>query len=107
MDRDALLKLVKEMDQTLDEYLLGRARPAEVIPAILTTCIRLRTAELDDGARYWLGAIEQHAVGLSRAREEVAEDEPLFSSSEFLRVHLLRDLCFLRLHIRNAEGAAH
>jgi hypothetical protein len=106
LDRDRLLNLVKEMDQTLDRFLLGQALPAEVVPSILSTCKRLRAAELDDSARYWVGAIEQHASGLDRARDDVAPDEHLFSSSEFLRVHLLRDLCFLRLHLRNAGSAA-
>jgi hypothetical protein len=106
LDREALLELVKEMDQKVDQYLAGRAAPTDVIPDILTTCRRLRAAGLDEAACYWLAAIEHHAAGLDRAHEDIADDEHLFSSSEFLRVHLLRDLSFLRLHIRNAGTAA-
>lgn len=105
LDREALLELVKEMDQKVDLYLAGRAAPTDVVPEILTTCRQLRAAELDEGTCYWLAAIEHHAAGLNHSHEDASEDEHLFSSSEFLRVHLLRDLSFLRLQIRNTETA--
>jgi hypothetical protein len=106
LDADALLVLVKEMSEELSRYLAGSVGPAEAIPRILATCKRLRATELDEGMRYWLGAIERHAAGLGSPRGGSDDERWLFSSSEFLRVHLMRDISFLRLQIVNARSAA-
>lgn len=106
LEAEALLAMVKEMDRLFCQYLAGAVSVDKAISEIMATCERLRAVDLNDGMRYWLGAIERHAMDLHRPYVHSEEKQSLFSSSEFLRIHLLKDISFLRLQIANARSAA-
>jgi hypothetical protein len=67
----------------------------------------MRECELNNGAEYWLGAIEQHAAAIRNAPVRSWDDGPLYRSETFLGMQLLKDIYYLRLQLTNGRGSLH
>jgi len=106
-DAKVLLDLVKDLHETLDRYLVGSTEASETAPQIIETCQRLRAKELNSAARYWLGAIERHAVEIGKSPKRSWDDGHLYSSGAFLGMQLLKDVYYLRLQLMNGRSAIH
>jgi hypothetical protein len=73
---EELFDLVKTLDKTLDQYLAGAAKPSVAVPHIFETCQQLRSKELSEAVKYWLGAIEHHAAEIANPRRRAGAMQP-------------------------------
>lgn len=106
-DLENLLKLVKNLDRALDRYLAGAAQPSEAVPHILETCQQMRSKELSEAVKYWLGAIEHHAAEITNPRKHSGGDAPFLASGNFLGLALLKDIYYLRTQLIGMRSTGH
>ena len=102
---DVLLGLVKNLHEELERYLTDTASSPDVVPRILGTCKQLRTMNLSEAAKYWLGAIERHAAQITRSSNRSASEGDLLTSSVFLGTQLLKDVYFLRRRLESRHDS--
>ena len=106
-DLENLLELVKNLDRALDRYLAGAAQPSEAVPHILETCQQMRSKELSEAVKYWLGAIEHHAAEITNPRKRSGGDAPFLASGNFLGLALLKDIYYLRTQLIGMRSTGH
>jgi len=106
-DLDVLLGMVKDLDKELDKYLAGSSKPSVAVPHILETCQQMRTKDLSDAVKYWLGAIEHHAAEIANPRQRSGADAHFLASGEFLGIQLLKDIYYLRTQLMTARTSIH
>jgi hypothetical protein len=106
-DEDTLLGMVKDLNDTLDRYLVGSSKAAETAPRLIKTCQQLRAKEINSAAKYWLGAIERHAGEIGKAPKRSWDDGNLYASGAFLGMQLLKDIYYLRLQLRHTRRSLH
>jgi hypothetical protein len=104
-EHELLLTMVKDLDKALDRYLAGPDRPSEAVPQILEICQRMRSKELSDAVKYWIGAIEHHAAEIANPRERSGGDSDFLASGGFLGIQLLKDIYYLRTQLMSACSA--
>jgi len=106
-DLENLLELVKNLDRALDRYLAGATQPSEAVPHILETCQQMRSKELSEAVKYWLGAIEHHAAEITNPRKRSGGDAPFLASGNFLGLALLKDIYYLRTQLIGMRSTGH
>jgi len=104
---DVLLGLVKNLHEELERYLTDTASSPDVVPRILGTCKQLRTMNLSEAAKYWLGAIERHAAEIASPRCRSDGERHFLTSSGYLGTQLLKDIYFLRTRLMNSRDSIH
>jgi hypothetical protein len=102
-----LLDMVKDLNDVLDGYLVGRSKAADAALRLIETCRQMRARELNSAATYWLGAIEKHAGEIERSPRHSWDDGRLDTSGTFLGMQLMKDIYYLRLQLVNGRGAIH
>lgn len=106
-DIRGLLDMVKDLNDVLDGYLVGRSKAADAALRLIETCRQMRARELNSAAKYWLGAIEKHAAEIERSPKRSWDDGQLYSSGTFLGMQLMKDIYYLRLQLMNGRSAIH
>ena len=105
-ERDDLLGMVVELDRALDRYIFQSPCSAQVVPAILSTCKRMRLARPSGAVKYWLKAIERHARAIAHPAQGKGAEVEAIGSRRHLGFRLLEDIFNLRLQLIKKSGAA-
>lgn len=100
-ERDALLRMVAELDRAVDWYLFQSYGSAEVAPEILSTCKRIRLAKPSGAVKYWVKAIERHARAIPNPAQSKGAEVETGDSQTYLGPRLLEAIFNLRLLLIN------
>ncbi|HKI65449.1 MAG TPA: hypothetical protein VKA16_12595 [Burkholderiales bacterium] len=74
---------------------------------MLETYQEMRTRELSEAVKYWLGAVEHHAAEATNPRQRSGGDWQFLGSEAFLGTQLLKDIYYLRTALVKTSNTKH